>query len=82
MSFDFRETDEGWIHQLATRATHRHRGIARALLHAAFSAFSEQGKKRSGLSTDSRTGALALHEQVGMSVRQSYTRYTKPLAPR
>jgi GNAT superfamily N-acetyltransferase len=77
MSFDYASTDEGWIHQLATKATHRHRGIARALLHTAFRAFSEQGKRRSGLSTDSRTGALTLYERVGMSVRSSYTRYTK-----
>lgn len=77
MSFDYRGTDEGWVHQLATKATHRHRGIARALLHAAFRAFHENGKRRSGLSTDSRTGALSLYERVGMSVRRSYTRYTK-----
>jgi len=79
MSFDYRGTDEGWIHQLATRLSHRHRGIARALLHAAFRAFYEQGKQRTGLSTDSRTGALTLYGRVGMSVRNSYTRYTKQL---
>jgi len=79
MSFDYRGTDEGWIHQLATRANHRHRGIARALLHAAFRAFYEHGKLQTGLSTDSRTGALTLYERVGMSVRSSYTRYTRQL---
>ncbi len=80
MSFDYAGSDEGWIHQLATRATHRHRGIARALLHAAFRGFFASGKARCGLSTDSRTGALGLYERVGMSVRRSYTRYTKALA--
>jgi ribosomal protein S18 acetylase RimI-like enzyme len=80
MSFDYASTDEGWIHQLATRASHRHRGIARALLHTAFGRFAERGKRRCGLSTDSRTGALTLYERVGMAVRASYTRYTKPLA--
>jgi GNAT superfamily N-acetyltransferase len=79
LSFDYASTDEGWIHQLATKATHRHRGIARALLHAAFRAFYARGKARCGLSTDSRTGALTLYERVGMSVRRSYTRYTKEL---
>lgn len=79
MSFDYRGTDEGWIHQLATKASHRHRGIARAMLHAAFRSFFEQGKLRTGLSTDSRTGALTLYERVGMTVRSSYTRFTKRL---
>jgi ribosomal protein S18 acetylase RimI-like enzyme len=77
MSFDYGEGDEGWVQQLATKATHRHRGIARALLHSAFVSFSRAGKARCGLSTDSRTGALSLYERVGMSVRRSYTRYTK-----
>ncbi len=78
MSFDY-GTDEGWIHQLATKASHRHRGIARALLQTTFRAFAELGKRRAGLSTDSRTGALSLYERVGMSVLRSYTRYTKEL---
>jgi GNAT superfamily N-acetyltransferase len=77
MSFDYGD-EEGWIHQVATRATHRHRGIARALLHDAFRAFRERGKTRCGLGTDSRTGALALYERAGMSVRTTYTRFTKP----
>jgi ribosomal protein S18 acetylase RimI-like enzyme len=79
LSFDYANVDEGWIHQLATKGTHRHRGIARALLRTAFRAFHERGKRSTGLSTDSRTGALSLYERVGMSVRSSYTRYTKVL---
>ena len=79
LSYDYASTDEGWIQQLATRATHRHRGIARAMLNETFGAFHERGKRRCGLSTDSRTGALGLYERVGMSIRRSYTRYTKTL---
>ena len=79
LSFDYPNADEGWVHQVATRATHRHRGIARALLSETFRAFYDHGKARSGLSTDSRTGALSLYERVGMHVRRSYTRYAKPL---
>jgi mycothiol synthase len=79
LSFDYASLDEGWIHQLATKATYRHRGIARALLRTAFRAFQERGKRRTGLSTDSRTGALSLYERVGMSVRSSYTRFTRVL---
>jgi hypothetical protein len=49
-------------------------------LHEAFRAFQERGKAGCGLGTDSRTGALTLYKRVGMSVRSSYTRYTKVLA--
>ena len=79
LCFDYAEDREGWVQQLATKATHRHRGIARALLYDAFSSFYAKGKRRSGLSTESRTGALTLYERVGMHVRRSYTRFSKPL---
>ena len=80
LAFDYPNVDEGWIQQVATKATHRHRGIARALLYESFRAFYENGKARCGLSTDSRTGALSLYERVGMHVRRSYTKYAKSLA--
>ena len=72
---DYPGSNEGWVQQLATKATHRHRGIARALLHTAFSSAYASGKRACGLSTNSRTGALALYEKVGMRVRRSYTRW-------
>jgi GNAT superfamily N-acetyltransferase len=80
VAFDYAGSDEGWVQQVATRASHRNRGIARALLRATFRAFADAGKTVAGLSTDSRTGALTLYERVGMSVYRSYTRYAKPLA--
>jgi GNAT superfamily N-acetyltransferase len=70
---------DGWIQQVATKATHRHRGIARALLHRAFQIYGERGKRTVELSTDSRTGALGLYEKVGMRVFSSYTNYVKDL---
>jgi mycothiol synthase len=69
--------EDGWIQQVATKATHRHRGIARALLHRAFQIYGERGKRTVELSTDSRTGALGLYEKVGMRVFSSYTNYVK-----
>ncbi len=80
LSIDYSGVDEGWVQQLATRASHRHRGIARALLQSVFAAFYAQGKPACGLSTDSRTGALSLYEKVGMHVRRSYTGWSKALA--
>lgn len=71
--------EEGWIQQAATKATHRHHGIARALLHRAFQSYGERGKRAVELSTDSRTGALGLYEKVGMRVVSSYTNYVKDL---
>jgi mycothiol synthase len=78
LSSDFPE--EGWIEQLATKATHRRRGIAQALLRTAFGGFYGRGRPMAGVSTDSRTGALGLYEKVGMRVVRQYTRYTKQLS--
>ncbi|UMG94767.1 GNAT family N-acetyltransferase [Nocardioides sp. TF02-7] len=51
---------------------HRHRGLAQALLVAAFAAGRAHGATASCLSTDSRTGALALYEKVGMVVDSTW----------
>jgi mycothiol synthase len=77
LSMDYPE--EGWIDQLATKATHRRRGIAQALLRTALGGGYERGRPMGGVSTDSRTGALGLYEKVGMRVVRQYTRYTKQL---
>ena len=60
--------DEGYVHKVATRADHRGRGLAQAMLADAFAAARAHGATTSGLATDSRTGALSLYEKVGMSV--------------
>lgn len=57
---------ETFVSRLAVNRDHRHRGLAQALLVAAFAAGREHGAVTSSLSTDSRTGALALEEKVGM----------------
>lgn len=79
LCLDYEGQEEGWVQQLATRATHRHRGIARALLQSVFAAYHETGRRRVGLSTDSRTGALTLYERIGMRVRRTYTSWAKNL---
>jgi mycothiol synthase len=77
ISYDYPEVGEGWISQLATKATHRRRGIAQALLRTAFGWYRERGRTVAGVSTDSRTGALGLYEKVGMQVVRQYTRFGK-----
>jgi mycothiol synthase len=81
ISFDYPELGEGWIQQLATRASHRRMGIAQATLLTSFGWFYGAGRRVAGVATDSRTGALGLYEKVGMHVERQYTRYTKHLNP-
>lgn len=81
LAFDYPELSEGWIMQLATKASHRRRGIGQALLRTTFGWFFERGRRVAGVSTDSRTGALGLYERVGMHVERQYTRYSKHLIP-
>jgi mycothiol synthase len=59
---------EAFISRLAVRRDQRHQGLAQALLVDSFARGREHGARRSALSTDSRTGALALYEKVGMEV--------------
>ena len=79
LSDDYVGEAEGWVQQLATKASHRHRGIARALLGSVFAAFHARQKRTVGLSTNSRTGARTLYERLGMHVRRSYTGWSKDL---
>jgi ribosomal protein S18 acetylase RimI-like enzyme len=80
LNYDYEGSDEGWVDQVATKATHRHRGIGRALLQASFAAFHGAGQRTVGLSTNSRTGALSLYERIGMRIRRSYTAWEKAIA--
>ena len=60
--------EEGYVERLAVRKDQRGQGLAQALLVDAFEQGRAHGAPRSGLSTDSRTGALSLYEKVGMVV--------------
>jgi len=80
LCMDYEGAEEGWVDQIATLATHRHRGIGRALLQSVFAAYHAQGRRLVGLSTNSQSGALTLYERIGMRVRRSYTAWVKDLA--
>ncbi len=73
---------EGWVEQLAVDRGHRGQGLARALLQQAFHDFAVRGCTTAGLSTDSRTGAKALYEHVGMVVTSTWTRWARDLTDR
>jgi mycothiol synthase len=59
---------EAYISRLAVRRDLRGRGLAQVLMVDAFAAARDRGALVSGLSTDSRTGALGLYQKVGMQV--------------
>uniref|UniRef100_UPI00117CEEC4 GNAT family N-acetyltransferase n=1 Tax=Streptomyces murinus TaxID=33900 RepID=UPI00117CEEC4 len=81
LSLDTGDLDggEGYIERVAVHRDQRNRGIARLLLREAFRAFYLQGRRSCVLWTHSDTGALALYERIGMTVRRSSTVYGKPL---
>ncbi len=73
------DADEIWVDKLAVDREFRHRGIARALLQAAFVRSFNRGYSWTSLSTDSRTGALSLYERIGMRIHRSFTQYVLDL---
>lgn len=79
LSLDDPALGEGYVERVAVRRDHRHRGIARLLLRRAFHEFHRRGQRTCTLWTHSDTGALALYERVGMTVRRSSTVHTKAL---
>lgn len=74
---DYPGQEEGWVQQVATKASHRRQGIARALLQSVFAAFHATGRRFVGLSTGSHMGALEPYERIGMRIRRTYTAWQK-----
>jgi mycothiol synthase len=62
--------DGGWVDWLAVLATHRGRGIGRAMLRRAFATFASRGLRRAMVNVDAEnvTGATAVYERAGMHV--------------
>jgi len=73
------EPGQLWVAQLAVARPHRGRGLARALLARAFGIAWRDGRRRCALATDSRTGARALYEHVGMRATRTSWEYAKSL---
>ncbi|WP_246415897.1 GNAT family N-acetyltransferase [Nocardioides luti] len=64
--------DSGYVARVAVRADHRGRGLSRTLLVDAFARAREHGAVRCYLSTDTRAGARAIYERVGMVVTSTW----------
>jgi GNAT superfamily N-acetyltransferase len=75
------EPDSSTVRYLAVRRPWRKRGIALALLHAAFGAMYRRGKRCAGLGVDatSLTGADRLYERAGMHMAFETLRYRKAI---
>jgi mycothiol synthase len=73
----------GWVADLGVLASHRGRGIARALLQAAFEANRQGGRTWVGLMVDTKndTGAVGLYESVGMHQEQRIDVYQRLVLP-
>jgi mycothiol synthase len=64
--------DSGYVAKIAVRPDHRGRGLARSMLADAFGLAREHGAVRCYLSTDTRAGARAVYEAVGMVVASTW----------
>ena len=67
----------GYVGSIGVLRAWRNRGIAQALLHRVFADLGARGKPEVTLGVDaaSPTGAVALYEKVGMSVRYEFLTY-------
>lgn len=76
-----RNGDWGWVGSLGVRRSYRRRGIAEALLQAAFREFWRRGERRVALGVDAQspTGATRLYEKAGMGVFFEALVYEKEL---
>lgn len=75
------DADRGWVATVGVMREYRRRGIAEALLYAAFGNLYKMGKKHVGLGVDasSITGAATLYKRVGMHVDKQFDLYEKEL---
>ena len=75
------EPDRSTVRYLAVRRAWRKRGIALALLHAAFGSMYRHGKRGAGLGVDatSYTGADRLYVRAGMQRAYETLRYQKAI---
>ena len=64
--------DSAYVARIAVRRDHRGRRLARSMLGDAFGLAREHGAVRSYLSTDTRAGARAVYEAVGMVVTSTW----------
>lgn len=77
----YADEGQGYIARLGVSASHRGRGIARAVLHQRFGDDAARGRTATLLHVDSTnpTGATALYTSVGMRADQEHVWFARPL---
>lgn len=80
-SFFYPDRRLGYVDELGVRPPWRRRGLASALLRAAFRDLRERGARRVllGVDADNSTGALGVYERAGMARRLRTDVYSKAL---
>lgn len=80
---DYENPEIGFVNELGVRREFRKRGIATALLKAAFAEFHRRGRKGAalGVDADSLTGALKIYTDAGMRPARQFDNYEKELRP-
>lgn len=71
--------DRAWIAWLGVHPSHRHRGVANALLHAVFNELRHRGHQTVGVDVDThnQTGANAVYEHIGMTITGRADQWSK-----
>ena len=71
--------ERGWVDYLAVSASHRGRGVGRALLRRSFAMFADRGVSCVLVSVDAQnpTGATAVYERAGMRVVNGWDQWER-----
>ncbi|MDX1377844.1 MAG: GNAT family N-acetyltransferase [Anaerolineales bacterium] len=79
LSYEYSESDQGWVRQLGVLESHRRTGLGSALLQHAFHEFYKHGFKKVGLAVESdNQRAIRFYENVGMKQIRRFDEYAKP----
>jgi len=78
LSYEYAESDQGWVRQLGVLESHRRTGLGSALLQTAFAEFYKRGFKKVGLAVESdNQRAIHFYENVGMKQIRRFDEYVK-----
>ena len=78
LSYEYSESDQGWVRQLGVLESMRRTGLGSALLRSAYVEFYKRGLKKVGLAVESdNLRAIRFYENVGMKQIRRFDEYVK-----
>ena len=78
LSYEYSDSETGWVRQLGVLESHRRTGLGSALLQTAFVEFNKRGFKKVGLAVESdNPRAIRFYESVGMKQIRRIDEYAK-----